>query len=207
MRKVEISAKTVEEAVKLALEQLSLQEDEVNIEVIEQPNKGFFGILGSKNALVRVEEKFNLVKYSQGFLENILNKMNLNPQIDIVENDDYLTFNLSGKDLGVLIGRRGDTLDSLQFLLNLVVNKNSPQQRKKIIIDVEGYRSRREDTLVNLANRLSEKVRRTGRKVVLEPMSPHERRIIHVALQEKRDISTYSEGEEPYRKIVIVPKN
>lgn len=206
MRKVEISAKTVEEAVNIALKQLNLQEDEVSIEILEQPNKGFLGILGSKNALVKVEEKYNVTKYAKSYLENILAKMKLDPHIDIEEKGDYLTFNLSGKDLGVLIGRRGDTLDSLQFLINLVVNKKN-YPKKRIIIDVEGYRSRREDTLINLANRLCEKVRRTGRKVVLEPMSPHERRIIHVALQDNRYISTYSEGEEPYRKIVIVPKN
>src|SRR5690554_1096401 len=132
MRKVEVSAKTVEEAVQMALKELSLQENEVNVEVLEQPNKGFLGILGHKDALVRVEEKFNPIKYSQTFLENVLEKMNLKPQIEVQESNDCITFNLSGKDLGVLIGRRGDTLDALQFLLNLVVNKNN-MQRKKII--------------------------------------------------------------------------
>jgi len=206
MRKLEISAKTVEEAIKMALEQLDLREDEVNIEILEQPNKGFLGILGSKNALVRVEEKFNVIKYSRSLLDNIFKKMGLDPRIDVEETTEHIIFNLSGKDLGVLIGRRGDTLDSLQFLINLMVNKQNIQ-RKKIIIDVEGYRNRREETLVSLAHRLAEKVKRTGRKVVLEPMSPHERRIIHVALQDNNHIATYSEGEEPYRKIVIVPKN
>jgi spoIIIJ-associated protein len=206
MRAVEISAKTVEDAIKIALEQLGLEKDEVNIDVIEQPNKGFFGLLGNKNALVRVEEKFNPIKFSKAFLENILEKMDLNPKIEVVETSDYITFNLSGKDLGVLIGRRGDTLDALQFLINMVVNKNG-LQRKKIILDVENYRSRRKETLINLANRLADKAKRTGKKIVLEPMSPHERRIIHVALQDNKFISTYSEGEEPFRKVIIVPKN
>lgn len=206
MKAVEISAKTVEEAVKIALDQLGLEEDEVNIDVIEQPNKGFLGLLGTKNALVRVEEKFNPVKYSLSFLKNILEKMDLDPQIDIEENNEYITFNLSGNDLGVLIGRRGDTLDSLQFLVNLVVNKRS-LQRKKIILDVENYRSRRKETLINLANRLADKARKTGKKIVLEPMSPQERRIIHLTLQDNKFISTYSEGEEPFRKVIIVPKS
>lgn len=206
MKSVEISAKTVEEAVKIALEQMGLKEDEVNIEVLEQPNKGFLGLLGSKNALVKVEEKFNVVKFSKSFLENVLAKMDLDPEIEIEENNEFITFNLTGNDLGVLIGRRGDTLDSLQFLINLVINKKDVP-KKKIIIDVENYRSRRKETLINLANRLSDKAKRTGKKIVLEPMSPQERRIIHVALQDNKYITTYSEGNEPYRKVVIVPKN
>jgi len=206
MKKVEISAKTVDEAIKIALKQLELQENEVNIEILEQPSKGFLGFLGNKNAVVSVEEKFNHIKYTKTFLENIFKSMDLKVKIDVVENNEYITFNLTGDDLGILIGRRGDTLDSLQFLTNLAVNKNN-LQRKKLILDVEGYRNRREETLISLANRLSEKVRRTDRKVILEPMSPHERRIIHVALQNNIYISTYSEGDEPYRKVVIVPKN
>ncbi|KJS86951.1 MAG: DNA-binding protein [Peptococcaceae bacterium BICA1-8] len=206
MKKVEISAKTVEEAIRLALQKLELKEDEVNVEVLEQPNKGFFGFFGNKNAVVSVEEKINHIKYTKVFLDNILNKIGLKPKIEVVESNDFITFNLSGDDLGILIGRRGDTLDSLQFLTNLAVNKNN-LQRKKIIIDVEDYRNRREETLINLANRLSEKVKRTGRKVILEPMNPHERRIIHVTLQDNIYISTYSEGDEPYRKVVIIPKD
>ncbi|NLW24375.1 MAG: protein jag [Clostridia bacterium] len=205
MRSVEVSAKTVEEAVKIALEKLNLTEDEVNIEILEHPNKGFLGFLGSKNALVRVEEKYDPLKAGQKFLEKIFSFMKLEPTINIVEEDEYTIFNLSGKDLGILIGRRGETLDSLQFLLNLVVNKNL-ENRVKYIIDVEGYRSRRENTLADLANRLAKKVIRTGRKVVLEPMNPQERRIIHLTLQDNKYITTYSEGEEPYRKVVIVPK-
>ncbi|NLT95512.1 MAG: protein jag [Clostridia bacterium] len=205
MRAVEISAKTVEEAIRIALEQLGLEKEDVNIDILEQPNKGFLGILGNKNALVRVEEKFNPVKYSLSFLKNVLARMDLDPQIDVEENDEYIIFNLTGKDLGVLIGRRGDTLDALQFLTNLVVNKKSTQ-KKKIIIDVENYRNRRKETLINLANRLAEKAKKSGKKIVLEPMSPQERRIIHITLQDNKYISTYSEGEEPYRKVIIVPK-
>ncbi|MDK2822989.1 MAG: spoIIIJ-associated protein [Clostridia bacterium] len=206
MRSIEISAKTVEDAIKLALEELQLSRDEVKIEVLEQPNKGFLGLLGNKNALVRVEEKYDPEKQAQIFLEKIFYFMHLKPIIEVKRTKEHTIFNLSGDNLGILIGRRGDTLDSLQFLLNLFINKKS-DQKTKIIIDVEGYRDRRADTLINLATKLSEKVKRTGRKVVLEPMNPHERRIIHLALQDDDSITTYSEGEEPYRKVVIVPKN
>ncbi|MFZ7102982.1 MAG: RNA-binding cell elongation regulator Jag/EloR [Peptococcaceae bacterium] len=206
MKSIEITAKTVEDAIKLALEELKLTEEEVEIDVIEQPNKGFLGILGNKNAVVKVVEKYNPLKEAQVFLLKIFEAMNLKPAIDIQENGDNIYLNISGDDLGILIGRRGDTLDSLQFLLNLVVNKNK-ENRKKLIIDVEGYRERREETLINLAKKLSDKAKRTGRRVVLEPMSPHERRVIHIALQDDKRITTYSEGDEPYRKVVIVPKN
>ncbi|MFZ5945034.1 MAG: RNA-binding cell elongation regulator Jag/EloR [Bacillota bacterium] len=206
MRSIEISAKTVDEAIALALDELNMTKEEVEIEIVEQPNKGFLGILGSKNAVVKVTEKYNFIKESTKFLNNILGHMKLKSVIEVKETSDCVIFNISGDDLGILIGRRGDTLDSLQFLLNLVINKNS-DNRKKLIVDVEGYRERREETLVNLANRLSEKVKRTGRKVVLEPMNPHERRIIHLTLQEDKKITTYSEGDEPFRKVVIVPKN
>lgn len=206
MKSIEITAKTVDDAVKIALEKLQLTEEEVNVEVLEQPNKGLFGILGNRNAVVKVVEKYNPVKEGEKFLTKIFESMKLNPKIEVKEAKDYITYNISGGDLGILIGRRGDTLDSLQFLLNLVVNKNK-EQRKKIIVDVEGYRGRREDTLINLAKRLCDKAKKSGRKVVLEPMNPQERRIIHIALQEEKKIVTYSEGEEPYRKVVIVPKN
>ena len=132
--------------------------------------------------------------------------MAIDPTINIVnDSEDKLEINLTGDNLGLLIGRRGDTLDALQFLLNLVINKNC-EKRIKIILDVENYRSKREETLFKLAKRLSDKAKRTGKKIVLEPMNPHERRIIHMSLQDDHRINTYSEGEEPYRKVVIVPK-
>ncbi len=206
MRVVEKSAKTVEEAIELALTELDLDENQVEICVLEQPTKGFLGLIGSKNALVRVTEKYNVVDEAQKFLKKICSMMEIDPNINIVNNsEDNLEINLTGDNLGLLIGRRGDTLDALQFILNLVINKNC-EKRIKIILDVENYRSKREETLFKLAKRLSEKAKKTGKKIVLEPMNPHERRIIHMSLQEDHRINTYSEGEEPYRKVVIVPK-
>lgn len=205
MKSVEISAKTIEEAVDLALTELKLTEDDVDIEVLEKPSKGFFGIIGTKKALVKVVEKYNPLNKAKGFLETIFESMSLKPTIEIIEDKNSVTFNISGHDLGILIGRRGDTLDSLQFLLNLAMNKDN-ESRLKYIIDIEGYRKKREETLINLAYRLGDKAKRTGRKVILEPMNPQERRIIHMTLQDDSELGTYSEGEEPYRKVVIISK-
>lgn len=205
MKSIEISAKTVEEAIELALTELNLQENDVNIEILEQPSKGFLGIIGTKKAVVKVIEKYNPTKIAIDFLMKIFIPMNLNPKIEVIEDKGNVILDITGDDLGILIGRRGDTLDSLQFLLNLVMNKDS-ESRTKYIIDIEGYRNKREDTLFNLALRLGDKAKRTGRKVILEPMNPQERRIIHMTLQNDTEIGTYSEGEEPYRKVVIIPK-
>ncbi len=141
----------------------------------------------------------------KAFLQKIFLEMKLDVKIETQEKSGYLLFDLKGENLGILIGRRGDTLDALQFLLNLVINeKNMP--KVKGIIDVENYRAKREETLIALSRKLAAKAKRTGQKVVLEPMNPQERRIIHMALQNDHRVTTYSEGEEPYRKVVIVPE-
>ena len=152
-----------------------------------------------KAALAEAEEK------GRAFLSKIFEEMDLDVTIDVKEKNGYLTFDLKGKNLGILIGRRGDTLDSLQFLLNLVINDKNGIKVKGIV-DIENYREKREETLIGLSHKLAAKARKTGQKVVLEPMNPQERRIIHMALQNDRRVSTYSEGEEPYRKVVIVPE-
>ena len=296
----EYTAKSIEEALEKALNEMMLTRDDIEYEVIQQPSKGFLGI-GKKDAVVRVkrkvieqlkdivdtiieerkeeqkptamdtksvvpeaesndivadtcdetdvqEEQLEIVENAavetmdevtaeeptttacvdeavmetqksmskkdalaqaeikgKAFLSKIFEEMKLNVTIDVKEKNGYLVFDLKGKNLGILIGRRGDTLDSLQFLLNLVINeKNSA--KVKGIIDIEHYRAKREETLIGLSHKLAAKARKTGQKVVLEPMNPQERRIIHMALQNDRRVSTYSEGEEPYRKVVIVPE-
>lgn len=142
---------------------------------------------------------------AEKFLEKIFQKLGVQVKTDVSKQEDFLYLSFNGDDLGILIGRRGETLDSLQYLTNLVVGKKCGQ-KYRIILDVEGYRKRREQTLVNLAHRLSEKVKRTGHNIVLEPMNPHERRIIHTALQNDQRVRTFSEGEEPYRKVIITRK-
>lgn len=234
---IEKTGKTVDEAVEAALKELKVLKNQVNVEILEESSKKFFGLFGKNMAKVRVslveqmhevadkldkladsleiEEKLPLVenfdKVSQeqavemakDFLENIFKNMQLEVLMEkLVAADGIVTFNLHGKDLGILIGKHGQTLDSLQYITNLIANKKA-SQRIRIVIDVENYRSRRVETLTTLARRLASKVRRTGEKVVLEPMNPHERKVIHLALQEDNRIVTNSEGEEPYRYVVI----
>ena len=208
MKSIEMSARSVEEAVKLALQELQLTEEDVQIEVLDEPSKGFLGILGGKMAKVKVSEKSNPLKVTKNFLENVTAKIGVPVNVVLKQEETgYFKMEFTGKNLGILIGRRGDTLDALQYLANLVANKQNNEERVKIIIDAEGYRKKREDTLVRLAMRMADKVKKTGRRVMLEPMNPQERRIIHTALQNERTIETLSEGEEPFRKVVISLKN
>jgi len=204
-RVIEKTGKTVDEAVGLALNELGVTRDNVEIEVLEEPSKGIFGIIGVRPARIRVTCKEGAAQRALGMLQDIFNCMNLQVTMKTRENDNELFVDLEGKDLGILIGRRGETLDALQYLVNLSVNK-SKDYKKKIIIDIEGYRSRREETLQKLALKLADKARQRGRSVVLELMNSQERRIIQTALQGREDIYTFSEGEEPYRKIIISPK-
>ncbi|MCL5057581.1 MAG: protein jag [Actinobacteria bacterium] len=205
MQVIEKTGRTVEEAVEQAIAELGIPREETDIEIIEQPSKGFLGLLGSKPARVKVSVRNSPVRRVKGIMTDILNTMDLQARLDIVEKDNTVTINLEGENLGILIGRRGETLDALQYLVNLSINKNQ-ENRKKFILDIEGYRTRREDTLKKLAHKLADKAMQRGRNVVLEPMNSLERRIIHTALQGRDDISTFSEGEEPYRKIIISPK-
>ncbi|BAF61099.1 MAG: protein jag [Pelotomaculum sp.] len=205
MKAIEKSGKTVEEAVELALKDLGVTRKDVEVEVIEEPSKGIFGILGVKPARVRVLLREGPLQKAEKFLKSVFEAMNIQVEMSLQENEREVVINLRGPEMGVLIGRRGETMEALQYLVNLSANKNQ-EVRKKIIIDIEGYRSRREETLQKLALKLADKAKQRGRNVVLEPMNSQERRIIHTALQGRDDIYTFSEGEEPYRKIVISPK-
>lgn len=202
---VEKTGKTVEEAVSAALSELNASYDDVEIEVIEEASKGLFGFLGGRPAKVRVSLKDSAAKRAQGFLNKILENMDLKVNMKVVERENAVFLSMEGPDLGILIGRRGETLDALQYLVSLAANRHQ-EERKKIILDIEGYRKRREETLQRLATKLADKAKLRGRNVVLEPMSSQERRIIHTALQGRDDIYTFSEGEDPYRKIIISPK-
>jgi len=202
---VEKAGKTVDEAVDLALKELDASIDDVSVEILEEPSKGILGLIMVKQARVRITVKEELPSRAVSLLKEIFRTMDLDVKINAEENEKTIMIDLEGPDLGLLIGRRGETLDALQYLVNLSVNKNQ-EIRKKIIIDIEGYRDRREKTLQKLAEKLAEKARERGRNVVLEPMSAQERRIIHTALQGRDDIYTFSEGEDPYRKIIISPK-
>jgi len=202
---VEKTGKTIDDAVQSALIELEATREDVDIEVLEEPSKGIFGFIKVRPARVKVTLKEGPLEKAFSFLKEIVDTIGLKAEINVLEKENAIFINMTGPDLGILIGRRGDTLDSLQYLVNLSINKRL-EVRKKIFIDIDGYRNRRERTLQRLANKLAEKARQRGRNVVLEPMSSQERRIIHTALQGRDDIYTYSEGEEPYRKVVISPR-
>lgn len=205
MKSIEITARTVDEAVKLASEELGVTLEDLKVEVIEESSKGFLGILGTRQAKIRAFAIDNRIKKAKQYLLEIIKKMGITADVIVQEYEDYIKMIITGNNLGIIIGRRGETLDALQYLTSLIANKKAAE-RKRIILDAEGYRDRREDTLEKLAHRLSDRVKRTGQKVVLEPMNPHERRIIHTTLQNDNSVTTMSEGEEPYRKVVIFPR-
>ena len=194
-----------DDAIAAALADLGAAREEVDITVIDEGSKGFLGMFGSKDAVVLVKKNFNPEKEAETFLKEVFLSMGLIVKIKTEQKDKHLYIDLTGDDMGILIGKRGQTLDALQYLVNLVVNKKSPYYIS-VMLDTENYRQRRKETLESLAFNLAKKVKHTKRNVVLEPMNPYERRIIHSALQNDRFVTTYSEGEEPYRNVVITLK-
>ena len=179
--------------------------DLTDITVIDEGTKAFLGMFGGKDAVVLVKKNFQPEREAESFLREIFLTMGLIVKIKAEMKDKHLFVELTGDDMGILIGKRGQTLDALQYLVNLVVNKKSPYYIS-VMLDTENYRQRRRETLESLAFNLAKKVKHTRRNVVLEPMNPYERRIIHSALQNDRYVTTYSEGEEPYRNVVITLK-
>ena len=203
---IEVTGKTVDDAVTEALIRLETTSDNIEYEVIEKESSGFLG-LNKKPAKIRVALKKTTSDIAVEFLENVFEKMGIQPEIEVEFNEEEKAMNINvvGEDMGVLIGKRGQTLDSLQYLVSLVVNKDS-EDYIKIKLDTENYRERRKETLENLAKNIAFKVKKTRRSVSLEPMNPYERRIIHSALQNDKFVETHSEGEEPYRKVVVTLK-
>ena len=213
MRGVEKTGRTIEEAVGLALAELGARREEVEVEVLEEPNKGFLGIVGSKPARVRVSPKEDGITKARNFLEGILRRLNLNAQIDMALENGYTKLDVRGKHLGKLIGKRGQTLEAIQHLVNLVASKQTRRfkgflesEDVHLVVDVGDYRKRREESLRRLALRMADKVRREGRSAMLEPMNAAERRVIHTALQGNAYVNSHSEGEEPYRRVIISPR-
>ena len=204
MKTLEKTGKTIDDAIDAAVAELGCSREDVTIEIVTMPSKGIFGI-GAKPALVRVSLEDSATAYAMEFLNTIFKKFDLDVDIHPIEGEEFITLDLVGKDLGILIGRRGETLDALQYLTNLTVSRHF-EDRSKFILDVEGYRAKREETLERLARKLAERVKESGKNISLEPMSPYERRIIHTVLQSDEQVRTFSEGEEPYRKAVIAKK-
>lgn len=204
MKTLEKSGKTIADAVDAAVAELGCSREDANIEIIAMPSKGILGF-GAKPAIVRVSVEDKATAYAMDFLSTIFKKFDIDVKINVTEGEEFITLDLIGKDLGILIGRRGETLDALQYLTNLTVARHF-EERCKIILDVEGYRSKREESLARLAKKLADRVKESGKNMSLEPMSPYERRIIHTVLQSDDQVRTFSEGEEPYRKVVIAKK-
>ena len=241
MVSIEMTGKTVDEALEAALAELHTTKENVDVEILEEPKDGLFGLFGGRKARIKVTVKIapadekaaeqseksltenketiaaveakvtktvvnndEAVKMAKDFLMKIFAAMKIQVVMEkfVSKEDGSVTFKLHGADMGILIGKHGQTLDSLQYLTNLVANKNSAE-RIRIMIDIEDYRERRAHTLTRLALRLAERVKRSGDRVVLEPMNPHERKIIHMALQNDNRVNTLSEGEDPYRRVVI----
>ena len=206
MEFIEISAKTVDDAITEACQKFSVTSDKLEYEVIEEGSAGFLG-LGSKSAVIKARVKSSVKDIAKTFLNDVFEAMKLTVVIDIRfdEVENIMDIDLSGDEMGILIGKRGQTLDSLQYLTSLVVNKDV-ENYSHVKVDTENYRKRRKDTLENLAKNIAFKVKRTKRAVSLEPMNPYERRIIHSALQNDRYVTTHSEGDEPFRRVVVTLK-
>lgn len=203
MKTLESVGKTVDDAISNGLKELNVDIDKVDVEVITQGSKGIFG-LGSKPAKVKLTLKNDYETIAKVFLRDIFDSMNLKCEIHVKDEGNCLKVDLVGPNMGIIIGYRGETLDALQYLLSLVINKNNKEDEfKKVILDTENYRKKREETLIKLANKLALKVKRYNKSITLEPMNPYERRIIHTALQDNPYVETHSEGDEPYRKVVI----
>jgi spoIIIJ-associated protein len=204
VKTVTVTAKKVDEAVAIALKQLKASKDQVTVTILEEPSKGFLGLIGVRDAKVQVELSIDPIGEAKNFLEQVMETMNLNATVDVKEKKDFILFEIVGENLGLIIGRRGQTLDSLQYLVNTVGNRYS-ESFLRIILDAENYRDKRKQTLEQLADRLAEKVIRTRQPVKLEPMPANERKIIHTKLQHRKQIHTFSEGRDPQRHIVIEP--
>ncbi|MBT9172458.1 MAG: hypothetical protein DDT21_00841 [Syntrophomonadaceae bacterium] len=206
MRSVDVCGKSIDDAVQRGLAELGVSHDQAEVEILVEPSPGFLGLIGSRQARVRVKERKSSAMFLQEYLQTILSHLDINGNVEAATAEDRINITINGEKMGLLIGKRGQTLDALQYLLNVVHHRKGNAQGTRVILDVEDYRNKREQTLRELANRLAKKVAAYRKAVVLEPMNSQERRIIHSSLQDHPAVSTYSQGEEPYRKVVIAPK-
>lgn len=204
MEYIEVSAKTIDDAITEACQKFTVTSDKLEYEVIDEGKSGLLGI-GARPAVIKVRVKSSVEDKAKDFLKEVFAAMDLTVVSDVKYNEEEnsMDIELSGDEMGILIGKRGQTLDSLQYLVSLVVNKDT-ENYIRVKVDTENYRKRRKETLENLARNISYKVKRTKRPVSLEPMNPYERRIIHSSLQNDKYVTTYSEGDEPFRHVVVV---
>lgn len=202
MKKLVATGKRIEEAVHNGLAQLGVTADRVKVTVLEQPSKGLFGLIGTREAKVELELLPDGIDEAMRFLNEVAAAMDLTVTVERVDDNDAVRLNINGSDLGILIGRRGQTLDSLQYLVNIVANRHS-NRHLRIVLDAEQFRERRRQTLEALSDRMASRVIRTNKEIMLEPMTSQERKIIHARLQAHPSVKTYSQGDEPNRRIII----
>ena len=205
MKSLEIRSKTKDEAINKALEQLNVKSEDLKIEVLENPSKGFLGFLGAKDGLYKftVIEKETELDIAKAFVENILKNSNIKADLSVTQQGNVINVDIKGEEAAVLIGRRGETLDSIQLLTGLALNKINKNSSMRVVVDIENYRSKREESLIRYAQKVAREVIKTKKTKKLEYMNPYERRIIHSALQNNKSVSTYSEGTDPYRRLVV----
>lgn len=204
IKKIEITSKTKEEAIQSALLELGVEEKDIEVNVIQNPSKGFLGFLGAKDGIYEVKViKKEEIEIAKEFIESILLKSKINAKVNATQEDNLIKISIEGKEATCLIGRRGETLDAVQFLTGLALNKINKDSRMRVLVDIENYRNKREESLVRYARKVAREVAKTRRTKKLDYMNPYERRIVHSALQNDKYVITYSEGTDPYRRLVI----
>jgi spoIIIJ-associated protein len=207
MKSLEIRSKSKEDAIDKAIKQLNVKLDDLEIEVLETPTKGFLGFLGAKDGLYKftvIEQEVKTeVDIAKDFVEKILKNSNIDAKLSVTQEENLIKVDIKGKDASSLIGRRGETLDSIQLLTGLALNKINKNSNMRVSVDIENYRAKREESLVRYAHKVAREVAKTKKTKKLDYMNPYERRIIHSALQNDKYVSTYSEGNDPYRRLVI----
>jgi spoIIIJ-associated protein len=204
VKQVTATGQTVEEAVESALAQLNTTKDRTDVAIIDQGKKGIFGIFGSRPAVVKVTVIIDPIEEAKKFLLQVSEQMGAPIDIETRRDGKQILFVMTGEKIALLIGKRGQTLNSLQYLTQLIINRFS-NQYLTVILDAEDYRNRRNDTLIQLAHRLALKAVKTGKDVALEPMPSYERKVIHTALSDNKRVKTFSDGSDPHRHIVISP--
>ncbi|MFY9114174.1 MAG: RNA-binding cell elongation regulator Jag/EloR [Dethiobacteria bacterium] len=205
--KIEVTDKTVDGAIEKGLAELGIKRDNAEIEVLAEPGTGFLGgLLGSKTAKISIAAKQEPPAYAENVVNIVLATMGLKSRVHVEQTDDEnIWIDVSGKNMGILIGRRGQTLNSLQYLINIIIRRQFEKFSGRVIVDAENYREERERSLIQLAQNVAYRAEKQHQAITLEPMNPQERRIIHISLKENPKISTCSTGEEPYRRVVISP--
>ena len=203
---LEIRSKTQDEAVSKAITELNVSLEDLNVQVLEQPKSGFLGFIGAKEGLYKftvIEKELSELEIAQQFVEGILKNSKIEAVVKVTQDNNLIKVDIEGKDAACLIGRRGETLDSIQFLTGLALNKINKDSHMRVLVDIENYRSKREESLVRYANKVAREVAKTKKTKKLDYMNPYERRIVHSALQNDKYVTTYSEGTDPYRRLVI----